>query len=287
MLKDLQDEENEEYEEYEEYEEDLVEKEPEKREENEESKMFYQLQREARKYIEDTIGRYIPGYRHYENFENYQIKYPEREIQDYIDDMNREVTFEEYLNISLTAMRYFIRISPKLRLEVFEMTGGKPERLEWVFNSQELKEKFRTQYNGRLREFYGMKEIFKLVDALEEFMELGYYGDMNKLQDSSIHIPSPNQMTPFPKFLRKVSDPKALNTMRVGPTDFLNPFKATPVTHPIELPKPKMIKKVFNKKFRRMQGTPLNNMKFYSSMVSRTQHTLNHPIVFMPFIVKK
>ncbi len=40
-------------------------------------------QHKHRKIVNSTIGRYPIGYRHYENYENYRIKYPERSIQDY------------------------------------------------------------------------------------------------------------------------------------------------------------------------------------------------------------
>ena len=36
-----------------------------------------------RRIINSTIGRYPIGYRHFENYENYKVKYPERTIQDY------------------------------------------------------------------------------------------------------------------------------------------------------------------------------------------------------------
>jgi len=65
------------------------------------------LEEQAKEYWDELVGRYIPGYRHYENYELYSLKYPGRDINDYVDDMNREVTFEEYLDINLTALRFY------------------------------------------------------------------------------------------------------------------------------------------------------------------------------------
>ena len=36
--------------------------------------------------VEDNVGRYPVGFRHYENFQNYNTKYPERTIEDYMSD---------------------------------------------------------------------------------------------------------------------------------------------------------------------------------------------------------
>jgi len=36
--------------------------------------------------VESNIGRYPIGFRHYENFVNYRLKYPESTIQDYTAD---------------------------------------------------------------------------------------------------------------------------------------------------------------------------------------------------------
>jgi hypothetical protein len=49
--------------------------------------------------VEEQIGRYPVGFRHYENFENYRVKYPEQSIGDYQEVMNRQVEYEEYKEI--------------------------------------------------------------------------------------------------------------------------------------------------------------------------------------------
>lgn len=49
-------------------------------------------------YMDDMVGRYIPGWRHYENYESYVLKYNNATIQDYVDDINRQV-IRSYLDI--------------------------------------------------------------------------------------------------------------------------------------------------------------------------------------------
>ena len=50
--------------------------------------------------IEKQLGRYPLGWRHYENFENYSFKYPDKTIHDYHMEMNKECTYEEFIAIN-------------------------------------------------------------------------------------------------------------------------------------------------------------------------------------------
>lgn len=49
--------------------------------------------------MEQNIGRYPVGFRHYENLDNYKVRYPEANIGTYQDIMNRQVEYEEYKEI--------------------------------------------------------------------------------------------------------------------------------------------------------------------------------------------
>jgi len=51
------------------------------------------------RYKEKEIGRYPHGWRHYENYANYSVANPEAPIQEYMEEMNRPVTFEEFARI--------------------------------------------------------------------------------------------------------------------------------------------------------------------------------------------
>lgn len=254
-----------------------------------EDKVYKEMNQEAEDYFTSYTGRYVPGYRHYENYESYSLKYPERTIQDYVDDVNRECTFEEYFDISITALRYMLRLSPKVRMEVYELTEGNPERIEWILNSSELRDKYRDQYNTQLRKYYQVKNTFKLVDALEQYMEMMFPGDMTveKFSRMGNHNYNSNDMISFQKFFSRHYEPEHYGVNKMGPTDFPTPFKSVPSTYYFNDQHPRKLKKQYGKKIRRMQGTPLNNMRFFSTAVARVQHTLNHPIAYLPFVVKK
>jgi hypothetical protein len=243
---------------------------------DEKETLMTQLEREALDYLEEQIGRYVPGYRQYESYQNYAVKYPDRNMSDYINDMNREVTCDEYIDIARSAVRFYVRISPDLRMELNEMTEGHPEKFEWVINSEEMGEKFREKYAYNLKRFYQSKQVFKLVDALEEFMDCAYYGDVSKFPKYNIHIPSPYQMMGFQKFMSKHNGPKSFNTMKVGQGEFLNPFKATPVTNPVNIPDVPQFKMQFNKKLRRMGGNPLRQPKFFSTYLNINDGTIQN-----------
>lgn len=45
--------------------------------------------KKMQEYMNKAIGRYPPGFRHYENFENYQIINPGATIQDYHDESKK------------------------------------------------------------------------------------------------------------------------------------------------------------------------------------------------------
>lgn len=46
---------------------------------------------------EATFGRYPHGFRHYESFANYKIVNPRSEISEYMEIMNRQIEFDEFL----------------------------------------------------------------------------------------------------------------------------------------------------------------------------------------------
>lgn len=64
------------------------------------------------KRIERDIGRYTVGFRHYENFYNYKMKFPDSTIEQYTEDLNSGISFEEFLKLSKTALLYECRNNP-------------------------------------------------------------------------------------------------------------------------------------------------------------------------------
>lgn len=55
------------------------------------------------KQMEDGIGKFPNGFRHYESFANYKLVNQDAEISDYISEVNRQVEFDEFLAITRQA----------------------------------------------------------------------------------------------------------------------------------------------------------------------------------------
>ena len=62
--------------------------------------------------IESNIGRYTPGFRFYECYESYRLRYPTATIQDYQNDMNSEISYEEFRALSKAAWLYEAQYDP-------------------------------------------------------------------------------------------------------------------------------------------------------------------------------
>jgi hypothetical protein len=63
---------------------------------------FYGSQEQMFEHMMDeerNLGRYVLGWRQYENYQFYQKMHPKADISDYMNEMNRQVTFDEYLQI--------------------------------------------------------------------------------------------------------------------------------------------------------------------------------------------
>lgn len=62
--------------------------------------------------IESNIGRYPVGFRHYENWQNYTSMYPDATLEDYRDDLNSQISFDEYLLLNKKAFLYECKHNP-------------------------------------------------------------------------------------------------------------------------------------------------------------------------------
>jgi len=49
--------------------------------------------------MNQRVGRYPEGYRHLETFENYRMVKPGSTVEEYAEEMNAEIHFDDYLNI--------------------------------------------------------------------------------------------------------------------------------------------------------------------------------------------
>jgi len=64
------------------------------------------------------LHRYPSGYRHYENYQNYRVIYPERSLQDYANDINSQITFEDFFAIAQKDYLYDAEHDPEFRLRM-------------------------------------------------------------------------------------------------------------------------------------------------------------------------
>lgn len=86
--------------------------------------------------IESNIGMYPRGFRHYQNYEMYLRKFPKATINDYTEDMNAQITFEEYLILNQKYLMYELTYNPKM---VYEMG------LDKIDNNMPFHEKFKPE----------------------------------------------------------------------------------------------------------------------------------------------
>uniref|UniRef100_A0A7S3N6F8 Uncharacterized protein n=1 Tax=Euplotes harpa TaxID=151035 RepID=A0A7S3N6F8_9SPIT len=207
-------------------------------------------------------------------------------MQDYVNDMYREATLEEFIEIYKSAFRFYSRINPEWRLEILTKTNGHPERIEWVLNSQDFESLLKSEYDAKLRHCLASRKVFTFIDCLEEYTDLMYYGDPLKVPSNSVHIPSETAMITFPKFVRQVDKPQPLNSLKFGPHDFLNPIKATLMDGPQYTPEIRKPIKPFRKKYRRMAGNAMRRNRYFSTLVGQVCHQLNHPLVYTSFVPK-
>jgi len=245
------------------------------------------IMQETKDALEEQIGRYVPGFRHYENYESYEMKFPNRTIDDYYNDIYREVSFEEYLEISKTASRVMIRVIPELRIQALEITNNRPEALELIFESDEYEEKLRAKYAESIRKALEIKRLYHLIDCLEEHTDMMYYGDMSIDPKTSVHIPDHSYIVPFHKFVKQIDDPQSLESLTVGANDFLNPMKALPIAQPQPVMIYKATKQLFKSNMNRKQGMPLSKPRFFSTTVGGVLDQMEYPTHFEPFVVKK
>lgn len=67
--------------------------------------------------IERNVGRYPMGYRHYENYHNYKLQYPDASIHDYQNDVNAPISFEEFFDLQKRSFIYECNHNPVVHYE--------------------------------------------------------------------------------------------------------------------------------------------------------------------------
>jgi len=91
-------------------------------------------------HIESAIGRYVPGFRHYENFANYSLVHKNATIDEYQQEMNRQCELTEFIGIK---RQWYLEVSnyPTFKTEL--KNGENPVDFA---NSHEFDELCRKDY---------------------------------------------------------------------------------------------------------------------------------------------
>ena len=159
--------------------------------------------------VKSQIGRYPIGFRHYESYTHYAKQFPERTIEEYINDVNSQITFDEYLLLCQKAFLYETGHNPyvvyELGLNLLDYSGEDPEdqaRLpEAVARSPEFKERALTMYESYVHDAMARKTWFSKVAAFEQFTDTWSYGrNLSDMPTHNIFVPNENPIMPLPKF---------------------------------------------------------------------------------------
>ena len=67
--------------------------------------------------VDSNVGRYPVGFRHYENWQNYTFKYPNATMEDYRDDVNSQISFDEFLLLNQKSFLYECTMNPQVIYE--------------------------------------------------------------------------------------------------------------------------------------------------------------------------
>ena len=148
--------------------------------------------------MEDGIGKYPNGFRHYESFANYKLVNPNAEISEYISEVNQQVEFHEFLAINRQA------------------AIEESESSDWKFDhpdeedEQELpvKEMVMTPlfekdcrgiYERKIQEALLNKKWYTLIDALDDTIDMWGYGrNMYDYPVQNSYVPVRHTIMPKP-----------------------------------------------------------------------------------------
>lgn len=105
--------------------------------------------------IESNVGRYPHGYRHYENYHNYKLQFPDATIGDYQKDINSPITFDEFLELKRKSFVYECNYNPVLyykngldQLDI-ENEQDRMKMPEYIAQTDQFVEESRELFTGR------------------------------------------------------------------------------------------------------------------------------------------
>lgn len=192
--------------------------------------------------VDDTIGRYPHGWRHYESFVNYKVVNPDAVIDDYIQEMNSQVTFDNFLAIMRQSAIEKIEHDPaeknKMAQEVRnleednESEGAPTIYPKEAIHSDFFEQEARLLYNEKTQDMLVKGKWFTLVDALNDHLDMVHHG--KNRWDFPLHntyIPVRHTILKKPSMVDGLSDDLGYHYGKVGQNNStydgldLHPFK--------------------------------------------------------------
>lgn len=138
---------------------------------------------------EQRIARYPEGFRQYENYANYQIKYPGSSIADYTEHMNSQIEFADFLRLMRQAALEESRTDDwKHDNPIY--SDEEEYTMEDIIFGELFEQEVRQQYDQVVQEKLLERKWFTWVDALDETLDMWHCGrNMYKMPVTNSYIP--------------------------------------------------------------------------------------------------
>ena len=192
--------------------------------------------------VDDSIGRYPHGWRHYESFVNYQVINPHATIQEYIEEMNSQVTFDNFLAIMRQSAIENLEHDPeeankmqqelaKMEEEDAESEGAPTITPREAINSEFFEQEARALYNEKTQDMLVKGKWFTLVDALNDHLDMIHHGkNMWNFPLHNCYIPVRHTILKKPSMVDGYSDDLGYHYGKTGQNATydgldLHPFK--------------------------------------------------------------
>lgn len=111
---------------------------------------WYLNEKDAKRFfkeVDDKIGRYPEGWRHYETFVTFKAMHKDATMDDYVQEMNRQVEYEEFLTILKTATVEEAN-SPLYKHKMSRVARKKNWKVEDYITTEAFYEQAKHMYEG-------------------------------------------------------------------------------------------------------------------------------------------
>ena len=143
-------------------------------------------------------------------------------------EMNREASFEEFVDMFRQYSRIHFEINPIWRDEVLEMVERQSYIFEAFLNSTELEDMLRDEYKMRCQRFQEMGDYYRWVYCLEDYSHLDWVFSELESDEKLLSVkPSPKPVVPLPKFGTIEDSFEPLTENKFGPTSKLSALRPT------------------------------------------------------------